>query len=785
MLRDADRRGTKGLSLNKLRAFRLLKPLAMGLAIVLLVKVRSAQAAPSCGELTSHASRLLQNKAICRDLGNALNALKAVDAACSKEPDFQTQRTLLQAALREDRCLCDTLDSAIAATRTRPIAQLKCDDALGTLATLRASTGRCQSSSSLGGQQELEKRLVARRDTACETECGVLAQRVEAAQCKGVAQDASRCSACKEAEARVCRRACAAAAPAPPNDDLLLLSELHQLLGTLNSRISNDPRCAEKSEPCRELEYDRLRALTSFLRLLQDARVPNESRAKFQDEALRALRVMGIEASMLDYLRLHSSEELQGMSELSKVVSNQELRQYLVAQLGPLNDQRLQPMLDALRAGASLEQLFATAQAMTPDARAEFYQAAGAVGFREAGIRHDYLQQIVNAGLDVILPEAAVRGQCTNCGHFWGKLQGELNASQRVGIIPASNVSTELGKRLEQRSRICSGQVRGAPGPGCGPILALAAAQQSDGSLQIEPRLRYIIRYGSSALVNELSLEPQLLASNATQREQEAQARVLAAAVIYRFNQLLATPYRSQSPEIEASSCGANVKVDQNPNPAPRAGGRLRLIGAACSAPAFKHLLLEKLAAHGLTSRLALETNRESVGNGSNNAAAMPEQPLKCTLTVLAPDGRKNLVAAYSLSTIVFDEPGCSTTREERFAYVARMAAWQLAAYFSGIAPAEAKPKAPPFAHALYFSGARQLEHSKGKHGWGWAVGEAGLIVAGAGLAILAVNARNQSAGTAADTRRANAFLDSAYVSFGLVIPLRLMAGAFCCGEGQ
>lgn len=762
---------------------RLLLQLMLAFAFLSMLTARTAYAAPNCDELARHAFAQLQSKASCRELSAELNRLKAEETTCGKVPDVQTQRTLLQAALREERCSCEGLDAAIGTARARAPEKLSCGEVLTTLATLRNSRGACQNGRSLAAYQDLEKKLAARREADCGADCASLAERVTKAQCEGVAQEAWRCAGCGEAEAGACRQACNKSTVATATDDSNLVGELYQLLGTLNSRISNDPSCAQKSEPCRDLEQDRLRTLTSFLRLLHDARLTKESRAHFQGEALKALRVMGIQASMLDYLRLHSPEELNGMSELSKVVSNQELRGYLVAQLGPLKDQRLQPMLDALRAGASLETLFATAQAMTPDARAEFYQTAGAVGIREAGIRQDYLQEIVNAGLDLILPASATQANCNNCGHFWGKLQGELNASQRVAIISASDVVTELGKRLEQRSKICSGQLRGAAGPGCGPVLAVVTTEQSDGSLLIKPLLRYVIRHGSSALVNELALGPQVLAHNATQQIQESEARALAVSAIYRFNQLLATPYRSQLPEVEVALCGASVSVDQNPDPAPRSGGQLSLRGTACHVPAFKQVLLEKLAAHGVSRRLTFDWGDATSSRASDNAATTPDQPLQCQLTVLAGKGKSGIAPAYSLSTMVFDAPGCTTQRDERFAHVARQAAWQLAAYFSNVVVTDTKPKVPPYLHALYFSGARQLEYSKGQRGWGWAVGEAGLLAVGASLAILAVNARNQSPGTAADTRRANAFLDAAYVSFGLVIPLRLVAGRFCCGD--
>jgi hypothetical protein len=762
---------------------RILLRLTMAFATLVLMNARVANAAPNCDELARHAFAQLQSKASCRELGAELNRLKAEETTCGQVPEVQTQHTLLQAALREERCSCEELDAAIGTARARAPEKLSCPEALTTLARLRNSRGACQNGRSLAVQQDLEKKLAARRDASCGAECASLVEQVTKAKCEGVAQEAWRCAGCGEAEAGACRRVCNKSTAAVPTDDSNLVGELYQLLGSLNSRISNEPNCAQKSEPCRDLEQDRLRTLTSFLRLLHDARLTKESRAHFQDEALKVLRVMGIQASMLDYLRLHSPEELNGMSELSKVVSNQELRGYLVAQLGPLKDQRLQPMLDALRSGASLETLFATAQAMTPDARAEFYQTAGAVGIREAGIRQDYLQEIVNAGLDLILPASATQTNCNNCGHFWGKLQGELNASQRIGIISANDVVTELGKRLEQRSKICSGQLRGAAGPGCGPVLAVVTTEQSDGSLLIKPLLRYVIRSGTSALVNELSLGPQVLAGNATQQDQESEARALAASAIYRFNQLLATPYRSQLPAVELAPCGASVSVDQNPDPAPRSGGQLSLRGSACHLPAFKQTLLEKLAAHGVSRRLTFDWGDAASGNASGSARTTPDQPLQCQLTVLAPNGNNGIVPAYSLSTVVFDAPGCTTQRDERFAYVARQAAWQMAAYFSNVVVADTKPKSPPYLHALYFSGARQLEYSKGERGWEWAAGEAGLLAVGAGLAVLAVNARNQSPGTAADTQRANAFLDAAYVSFGLVIPLRLIAGKFCCGD--
>jgi hypothetical protein len=83
----------------------------------------------------------------------------------------------------------------------------------------------------------------------------------------------------------------------------------------------------------------------------------------------------------------------------------------------------------------------------------------------------------------------------------------------------------------------------------------------------------------------------------------------------------------------------------------------------------------------------------------------------------------------------------------------------------------------PPFSHAFFFSGARQLEYSDGKRGWEWVIAESVLLVAGISLtaAAIAVQNNDMPANPTVDTARLLQGLS--YGAFGAVLPLRTVAG--------
>jgi hypothetical protein len=85
--------------------------------------------------------------------------------------------------------------------------------------------------------------------------------------------------------------------------------------------------------------------------------------------------------------------------------------------------------------------------------------------------------------------------------------------------------------------------------------------------------------------------------------------------------------------------------------------------------------------------------------------------------------------------------------------------------------------KPPPFSHALIFSGARQLEYSDFKDGWGWVAGESALLIAGVTFTALSIAERNDQPSVDPDLDKARVYQGISYGAFGAIIPLRLFAG--------
>ncbi len=107
-------------------------------------------------------------------------------------------------------------------------------------------------------------------------------------------------------------------------------------------------------------------------------------------------------------------------------------------------------------------------------------------------------------------------------------------------------------------------------------------------------------------------------------------------------------------------------------------------------------------------------------------------------------------------------------------------------AHVERVGPAPPPPRdVPPFRHALYFSGARQLEYSGGRKGWGWVVGESALIAAGITFTAASIIERNNATPLDPNTEASKAYQGTAYGAVAAILPLRLFAGTMLRKEAR
>jgi hypothetical protein len=720
----------------------------------------------------------------CAELKQLKQDFDAVLEECRGDSAFMVGYAIVQAQLLSPTCKCESAERTIAAANSLDLRGLAIEALLENLGQLRSIPGECKTGENLVAYRHAEKALKARiGELEPEAVCETATSNVERDGPRAAPTDVFRCLGCDDARRKRGLAALKRKGKPPrvcaPEQHEKALAALDVALTSLSDTIRTKEKC-DDDEQCQAWQLDRLRVLTEFLTLFSQACLTEESRKKYEQLALNAIRSMGLPPDALEMFRNHSTAEVIAMAQLGEAVNNQELRNYLIAQFRALSKDRngFAPLVDALAQGASLKDLLERAKGMTPEERSQFYRVAGAVGFRESAIRSDYLDQIISARFDVILPEAASpNGNCATCCPFWGKLKAELNSAQHPKLIYAKDVKASLEQRLRLRQEICEGKTKSTTEPGCGPVLAVTALEVP-GAWLMTPQLNYVRRRGATAVVSTIQEVPaHRFASNATRTVQEGEAVAMASAAVYGLHQLLDAPTDGGGVvPIPVAECGTRVVVDPIPPTRPPEHATLRFMSSECKLPQFRDRFNTAVHERGLTKFLTLEAPKHNV-NAPRKGRGTLASPYRCDMTLTVIRGKAS-EPIYSLSATTFSAPKCEATDKEKWESVADESAHQLTRFFGSRMTVQ---KPPPYWHSLYFSGARQLEHSGGRSGWAWALGEVGLLATGTVLASLAVNARNDSGRGSSDS--ANKYLLGSYGAFLLVLPLRLVSGAVCCDE--
>jgi hypothetical protein len=283
----------------------------------------------------------------------------------------------------------------------------------------------------------------------------------------------------------------------------------------------------------------------------------------------------------------------------------------------------------------------------------------------------------------------------------------------------------------------------------------------------VDAKLNFIIRSANGVEVRERKLDPVNFTNDpeGLQTQQYA-AQAMATSAAFAFDRLRGSEVVSTCNVnlMPAPYCGVSVADGDNMRDPPPTSGRIVMTGN-CDSVEFQKSLMGRIRQLGLSDALVFPAQWPSA-NG--------DRALKCTLTLQA--GTHRYEDMYTVAAFVLPTENCGgkETTETKWQHAGEQIAVRLVRY---MAKFQEPRSPPPFLHSLYFSGARQLEYSNGRSGWEWAAGETGLIVAGVVFTGLAISARNHSDPTTADVSKANNYLGAAFTSFGLIIPLRAVAG--------
>lgn len=729
-----------------------------------------AQEACSVAVANGRAAWLAKNCDAMRVSSQNLHQLMVGD--CQGNAELTSTLNNLTSSLRAG-CLCQSLSAAIEQAKASAQTQLSCETALKRVAQLRYY-GSCKDEQVLAAARKTETGLEPQLQR-CAPVCDELPNRIKAAESGGekpetLADLRAQCYGCPKDIIGAC-----SPAPAPGGGtagkqqhcdfatDTQTLTALRRDLEDQNQSLRTDATCRTKGA-CTDRETLRLEKLTSYLELLHGAKLCEATRQSETSLARDLLRALSFDADDMTVILNFSAEELRSLATMRSVAASPRVRKVLLHQLNQLGTNQYKDLILALDKSGSLVELMRAASRLDADQRQILFHIAG-TGMDESRIRDASLQQLQESQFEVVLPELS-DGECTGHDEFWGTLKAQLSKAQPPTWVHRPDGRATFEHRIRERERACAGKAPGERTRGCGAVLLVEPQKLTPVHMVVGAQLAFLVPTKSGVHVRRETLtKVEFDMTEAGLRTQQDAASALATTVAFAFDRLRSLPTLESISLWPATHCG--VTITEGATSLTRPQGRPELFANGdCGSPEFRKALEESLTLYGVAENLGT----------SQTWTAKDDTSGKCTLTVQAPVGNVK-VEMFSVSALVNPATSCDgeTSAEKKWTNGGQEAARRIARYMVSL-PRTKKP--PPYWHAFYFSGARQLEHTNGRSGWGWAAAETGLLVSAAVFTGLAVHARNQVDPRSGSTSKADRYLGLAYGSLGLVIPLRAVAGA-------
>jgi len=380
--------------------------------------------------------------------------------------------------------------------------------------------------------------------------------------------------------------------------------------------------------------------------------------------------------------------------------------------------------------------------------------------------------------LEVFLPAEAPG--CGHCSTFLGTLEEELTVGEARRVWHVADVKGALEAQVVARKRACEGAGTSSDQKmlGCGPVLGVEMIQDADRARGVATLKSISPAAAGLAQVKteEVPIEPfSTRAEDAGQQVDAAQTLANRLAVKYLALRGAAVAEQHVLDLQPARYCGVTVSIDSDfasrpPNSAVFA------IRDGCQ----NSELVAGFRSTASTFRGVKEIKLLQVGSSADPGvpiveldAHRPQDGIAKCAASLTVNGKP----MYSMAAFVDSKQECSgDDRSLQWRHAGEQLATQLGVFYAQ--PASQSSRAgSPWWHAALISGARHLESSSGRSGWGWAAADIGLLAAGVVFSQLSVSARNDAAMSHRGVEKANALLGIGIASFGLVVPLRALSG--------
>lgn len=736
----------------------------------------------------------------CTQLRTALQNAKDCKALATLEPSIagsdctdaqKTQiRNEVEAHANGWHCGCEQLTARVEQVEKAKIDALSCKAAVE-LSSLLRQPGKCRA---LDIKQRADAAVAALtprlQSDECKGYCEAWPGKLEtelATRPGGASQSYASCLGCPSVSARCSQLACQAIDRATdaqlptlrgmcggcsaatrqrcfPNNKLTRVATTDEVLTNLERRLDAlntafQEQACSAPDSCGNLQQERLDVLSAYMTLLRTV-PPSDAVAKaHSDHALAMLRSMGLQGDLWKAVVSFSKEDIELAVALHEAATNPELLERLLAAVRSLPGDEAKALSEELdRDGADLGVLLMRLTKLPPEQRA-FFRNAGWIGIDENRLRGLIAQQIGESQLDIWLPTSSA--SCDSCPTFWRTLESEMRASTPPQVQAVANVDEAVRKDVAARIAICAQGSKNPKQKGCGVVIGVTLEQQSSVAYRATATTHFV--------VSEEPRKPVTISVLFERGHEKEGAVALATRLAFSFDRLRGLPIvESRALKLApAPYCGVSLLVDPSSSPPTRAPLIVTAAGDACEAPELLASLRAGIREYGLESLTPIAWKPRAQGSATRGQ-------LKCGVTLSKAEH------LYSAAVLVDLDAPCPDDAPKRLSHAGQELARGISLYYNG-ATTVRPLSPPPFSHALLFSGARQLEWSRGKSGWSWALGEAGLLVAGTAFTLLAVNAKNDADARRASSSKANVFLGVGLSSFGLVLPLRALAGATCC----